>query len=94
MNSRSPFVKKCCEKFCSWGTPTRIPSQDYIGGPVPLLVNPAKKMFMIFAIINVVFTVMAVSVASVQYFLNFRQVTDDKHDLEISQYVAYADLCG
>ena len=72
MNSRNPSIRKWYKTCCSWGSPTIIPSQDYVGGPVPLLRNPAEGFFKNLAILNVVFTVMALVAAGGQYILNFR----------------------
>ena len=88
-NSRNPTIRKFDKDCCSWGAPTIIPSQDYVGGPVPLLRNPAAKFFRRLAILNVTFTVLACIAAGGQYGLNLTAYNKTKSKLKNQLGAAY-----
>ena len=88
-NSRNATIRKFDKDCCSWGAPTIIPSQDYVGGPVPLLRNPAAKFFRRLAILNVTFTVLACIAAGGQYGLNLTAYNKTKGKLKNQLGAAY-----
>ena len=60
MNSRNSFVRNCVTLCCNWGGRTIIPDQNYVGGPVPFLRNPAQSLFGKLWKINAVFLIIIV----------------------------------
>lgn len=54
MNSRIGAVRSLTVRCCSWGHRARIEAKDYLGGPVPLLVNPLPILTRRIAIANLV----------------------------------------
>ena len=62
MNSRNSVIRGIAEKCCSWGARTTVPSSNYVGGPVPLLRNPAVRFFKFLVILNLVFMIVCILV--------------------------------
>ncbi len=68
MNSRIEVIRRFHTRFCQWGLRSTIPATEYVGGPVPLLLNPQALLYKrvaIFNAINVLFTIIAIVVTSV-----------------------------
>ena len=68
MNSRSALVRNIAASFCTWGERNIVPNQNYVGGPVPLLRNPAKGFFKMLVLINMIFTFICVLTFIIQQF--------------------------
>ena len=68
MNSRNKVVRSCANCCCNWGYRTTVQAQNYVGGPVPLLRNPAKRFFKWLVILNIAFLFSCTLIFIVQQF--------------------------
>jgi len=66
MNSRSQFVRNIVVACCSWGSRDIVDAQNYVGGPVPLLRNPAQRFFKFLVVLNLAFLVLCILTFSIQ----------------------------
>ena len=76
MNSRSKTVRNIANKCCTWGARTTVSAQNYVGGPVPLLRNPAQAFFKALFLMNGAFLGCNVLTFILQQFTVIANITE------------------
>ena len=82
MNSRNKVVRILATKCCSWGYRDRVPAQNYVGGPVPLLRNPAKQFFKFLVFLNSGFFLASMLTFIIQQFTVLEHLADAESKLK------------
>ena len=59
-----------------WGLSYKIPAENYVGGPVPFLRNPAKSRFTCLLWLNLIFLLLC----SVTFSIQMVQINRDRND--------------